>query len=279
MGGRLPLAPASHAAVTALRWDGHGARKTADVVAEETPVAMVYNGVSHAVMLASPLQLADFGIGFSLTEGIVAALDELHDLRVENGEHGFEVQMGVAPRAFAALRERRRNLAGRTGCGLCGTESLAQAIRPMPPVAPAAPVSARVIAAAFRELNARQYLHALTGAVHAAAWIHRDSGELALVREDVGRHNAVDKLVGALAREARSPVSGFLLATSRASYEIVHKAAAVGISLVAAISAPTALAVRIARSAGVTLVGFARDGCHTVYSHPRGVTHEEGRES
>ncbi len=238
-----------------------------DWVAEEVPVALEYNGISHAVMLASPLDLEDFALGFSLAEGILAQPSELYGVDVVASALGVTLQLEVASAAFARLKDRRRSLAGRTGCGLCGTENLAQ-VRRLPTGNAAAagseavaPLSAAAIARAFAQFETHQALQRVTGAVHAAAWCGSD-GELRLLREDVGRHNALDKLVGALARTEIAVPSGFFAVTSRASFEMVQKTAAAGGRLLAAVSAPTALAIETAEAAGVALVGFARrDGC------------------
>ncbi|ACK52995.1 formate dehydrogenase accessory sulfurtransferase FdhD [Thauera aminoaromatica] len=240
-----------------------------DAVAEEAPVALVYNGFSHAVMLATPQDLEDFALGFTLSEGIAASARELHDIDVVEHALGCEVRMALASERFAAMRERRRALAGRTGCGLCGIESLAQLQRPLPPARLAdTAIQPGALERAQAELAALQPLFQLTGAVHAAAWCRRD-GSVALVREDVGRHNALDKLIGAIATRGCGFDDGFVLMTSRASYEIVQKAATVGIAAIAALSAPTGMAVRLAEAAGVTLVGFARGHRHSVYTHPQ----------
>lgn len=240
-----------------------------DTVAEETPVALVYNGFSHAVMLATPQDLEDFAVGFTLSEGIAASVRELHDIEVVEHALGCEVRMELAGERFANMRARRRALAGRTGCGLCGIESLAQLQRPLPPARLAeTAIDTGALQRAQSELAALQPLFQLTGAVHAAAWCRRD-GSVALVREDVGRHNALDKLIGAMAMRGCSFDDGFALMTSRASYEIVQKAATVGIAAIAALSGPTGMAVRQAEAAGVTLIGFARGHRHSVYTHPQ----------
>ncbi len=261
----------AHGRYDVERWVGDGATASEDTVAEEVPVALVYNGFSHAVMMATPQDLEDFALGFSLTEGVVRDAGEIYDLEVVEHAAGTEVRMHLAGERFVELRRRRRALAGRTGCGLCGIESLDQlAARPIGRVAPAGMIEAGALNRAQRELRSLQHLFELTGAVHGAAWCRAD-GSVELVREDVGRHNALDKLIGAAAAQHRSFAEGFLLMTSRASYEIVQKAASVGIGVVAAVSAPTGMAVRIAQQAGVTLIGFARGERHSVYSHPQRV--------
>ncbi|WP_367185282.1 formate dehydrogenase accessory sulfurtransferase FdhD, partial [Rugamonas sp.] len=239
-----------------------------DHVAVETPVALVFNGISHAVMMASPLELEDFALGFSLSERIVDSAADIYDIDCVPATcgSGVELRMTICGASFMRLKEKRRSLAGSTGCGLCGLESLGALELRMPPVGAQAAVTKAALMAAFDALAARQPLNALTGALHAAAWAGPD-GAIVLAREDVGRHNALDKLVGALARGgARGP--GFALMSSRASYELVQKAARADIGLLATISAPTALAVRMAEQAGICLVGFVRQHGCVVYSHP-----------
>ena len=251
------------------RLDGTS-RPAEDELAEEVPVALVFNGVSHAVMLATPEHLEDFAVGFSLSECIVGAASEITDLDILHGPLGIEVRMGIIGLRDATLRQRRRSLAGRTGCGLCGIESLAQ-MAPRPAArAHDFAIAAAALVRAQSEAAALQDLHHRTGAVHAAAWCGAD-GEVRLLREDVGRHNALDKMIGALANGRRGFGDGFALLTSRASVEIVQKAAAVGIPLLACVSAPTGLAVRVARDAGIALVGFLRGDRHCAYSHPERV--------
>jgi len=247
------------------RWRAGVVSEIDDTVAEETPVALVYNGISHVVMLATPLDLEEFALGFSLSEGVVGAAREVRDIEARAAGAGIEVSLEIAPEHFMALKARRRNMAGRTGCGLCGTESLEQVLRPLPKLASRINIAPEAIHAAFGQLQKHQRLHALTGAVHACAWARPD-GALELVREDVGRHNALDKLIGAMAHGERAFGEGFAILTSRASSEMVQKAATVGIPLLAAISAPTGLAIRLAQDCGLTLIGFARGGSHTVYS-------------
>lgn len=270
--------PSPSAALDALQWHDGIVSDHPDRLAEEVPVALEYNGISHAVMLATPADLEDFAVGFSMTEGIVATPRDIFGIDIAAGEEGIAVQLRIAGDAFAAFKTRRRAMAGRTGCGLCGVESLGQlACRSLASASGAglyrhdetAPaVDCGRLHAGFAELRLRQTLLGHTGATHAAAWLRPD-GTLAHVREDVGRHNALDKLIGALAR-AREPLAGgAALVTSRASYEMVQKAASAGIGVLAAISGPTAMAVRIARDSGLTLAGFVRPGRHVVYSHPQ----------
>ena len=249
------------------QWGIAPARRVSDRVLEETPVAMVYNGISHAVMLASPIDLEDFAVGFSITEGIVESAAQIHDVELEQGPEGIALQVRIAEGRMAALRLRRRALAGRTGCGLCGIESLAQAVRPPKQVDSRGHLRFGALEAAFERLSQGQALHRETGAAHAAGFAAWD-GELQLLREDVGRHNALDKLVGAMALASQRSAGGFALVTSRASFEMVHKTAAGGIGMLAALSAPTGLAIRAAQVAGVTLIGFAGRQRRLIYSHP-----------
>lgn len=246
-----------------------------DCVAVETPVALVYNGISHAVMLATPSDLDDFARGFSLTEGIVGRASDIRAIEVTPEGEGLRVDIEIASSCFAALKARRRSLAGRTGCGLCGAESLEQAVRPLAQLPEALPrVPAAAITRALHDLRARQPLHEVTGATHAAAFASLD-GALRLVREDVGRHNALDKLAGALAHAGISGGDGFVVVTSRASYEMVAKTAALGAPLLAAVSGVTTLAIDWAERAGLCLVGFARGERHTPYTHAHRIDRDE----
>lgn len=248
-------------AVTRYR---RGARsEDTDSVCEELPVALVFNGVSHAVMMATPCDLEPFGIGFALTEGIVGDVGDVLDCEVLMGSRGAEVHLTIGQGAFFALKARRRSLAGRTGCGLCGTESLAMLDLTPERVTPlrGAIDLPSAVARAVGELPGHQRLMARTGGLHAAAWCDRD-GAVRHVFEDVGRHNALDKLVGALASARAGFRQGFVLLSSRASYELVRKAARVGIPMLATISAPSSLAIDMAGQASMTLASFCReDGC------------------
>ncbi len=243
-----------------------------DYVAEEVPVALVYNGTPHVVMLATPTNLEDFALGFSITEGIIGSPQELLATRIYNRANGIEVQIKIPEHRFQCLPDKGRNMTGRTGCGLCGASTLKQAIRSPAPVQNALVVDADELMTALAEIKGQQRINKLTGAVHAAAWAIPSSGIVA-VREDVGRHNALDKLIGALLRTGKDPGTGFALVTSRASYEMVQKTAFVGISILAAISAPTGLAIRLANECGLTLIGFARTDQHVVYTHPQRLIH------
>lgn len=238
-----------------------------DYVVEEAPVAIVYNGRPHVVMLATPLDLEDFAYGFSMTEGIVGHPAEISAVRTFYRSEGIELRIRIAEERFAELPGKERNLAGRTGCGLCGAAELRQAVRHPPPVRSAVRVGVEELRLALREIHTRQPLNRLTGAIHAAAWVVPGEGILH-VREDVGRHNALDKLIGVLARKRADRSAGFVVVTSRASYEMVQKCASAGIGFMAAISAPTGLAIRLAQETGLTLVGFARGDSHVIYANP-----------
>jgi FdhD protein len=260
--------PATSRRVAVTRWQQGRTESVSDEVAEEIPIAMSFHGVPYVVMLATPTNLEDLGYGFTLTESLVEAPGEIRTVTAVAGNDSCELQISIAPERFAALLQRRRNLAGRSGCGLCGTETLEQAMRAPRPVGKGISLSSADLHASLQGLRALQVLNATTGSVHAAAWCLPGHG-VQLTREDVGRHNALDKVVGALLREQRDAASGYVLISSRASYEMVLKAAIAGVSVLAAISAPTALAVRLAEQCGMTLVGFARDDSHVVYTHPQ----------
>ena len=252
--------------------DGAGSQSTRDHVAAEVPVALVYNGEPHVVMMASPEHFEDFARGFSLTEGVVDAIGELVIDRVTaldpgDDQAGFEISMRIPAERLEALRARRRNLQGRSGCGLCGAEDIAEALRPPRRVPAGVPVTSAALRRALDALRGLQPANAATGATHAAAWATAD-GRIVAVREDVGRHNALDKLIGHLLQEAVDTTRGFCVVTSRASYELVQKAATVRMPLLAAISAPTAYAIRLAEEAGITLVGFVRGDRHVIYACP-----------
>jgi len=242
-----------------------------DWVAEEVPVALEFNGISHAVMLATPLDLEDFALGFSLGEGILDAAHELYAVEIAPSDLGITVRLQVSSAAFTRLKQRRRTIAGRTGCGLCGTESLAHVSRELPVLGDAVALERQAIARAMSQFQSLQTLQQATGAVHAAAWCSAE-GEVLWLREDVGRHNALDKLIGALASNDVDASAGFIAVTSRASFEMVQKTAMAGVPLLAAVSAPTSFAVATAERARLTLVGFARKDDLAVYSHPGRVT-------
>jgi formate dehydrogenase accessory protein FdhD len=271
-----PDAPAAAQAVPAAvsaevrieRWTRGTLARTTDQVAEEMPVALVYHDVPHVVMLATPADLEDYAVGFTLSEGLVARADEIRGVEVAQGEASADVKITVAWERFSQLLQRRRNLAGRTGCGLCGAETAEDAIRECAPVPAGVTITGEELHATIAQLPARQVINARTGSVHAAAWVVPGRG-IRVVREDVGRHNALDKTIGALTRAGADFSAGYMVITSRASYEMVQKAATVGISLLVALSAPTAFAVRLAQRSGLTLVAFARPDRHVVYAHPQ----------
>jgi FdhD protein len=237
-----------------------------DELAEEMPVALEYNGVSHAVMLATPTDIAEFALGFSLSEGIIGSVREFHGVDVSETAEGITAHIEIAGGAFARLKDRRRSMAGRTGCGLCGVDSLAQVIRTLPYLTPTRALSAGAIRRAVAGVRQQQPLNRITGATHAALWCDA-SGAVIAGFEDVGRHNALDKLIGGLTHDGVDLAGGFALITSRASVEMVQKAATVGMSALVAISAPTALAVRTAQACGLTLVAFARGNDFVAYAH------------
>jgi FdhD protein len=276
----LPKLP-TFRTVQVKRFRGGACAEVADEVAEEVPVGLEYNGVPHVVMLATPDHLEDFGRGFSLTEGIVKSVQEISSVAVESYSDGIRVMMSLPEGSFSKLERRRQNLAGRTGCGLCGTEQLAQVFRPMQPVTSSFILQAEALPVALAQLPGFQPLQQVTGATHGAFWLNAQ-GHIVLGREDVGRHNALDKLVGAMAAEGHSFAEGALLITSRASYEMVQKSIQMNIGLIIALSAPTALAIRMAQDFNVTLVGFARDSGHVIYTHPQRLhsgalaAHEQG---
>ncbi|EMK3756143.1 formate dehydrogenase accessory sulfurtransferase FdhD, partial [Providencia rettgeri] len=237
-----------------------------DYVAEEYPVALVFNGISHVVMMATPKDLADFAVGFALSEGIIQSGDEIRGIDIVEGcNRGIEVQVELSSRRFMELKERRRNLAGRTGCGICGTEQLDEIFKPIAPLPFTQTFSLSYLDNALHELKKVQEIGALTGCTHAAAWISPE-GLLVGGCEDVGRHVALDKLLGMKHRNQWQ--QGAVLVSSRASYEMVQKAASCGAEILFAVSAATALAIEVAEKANLTLVGFCRQGKATVFTHP-----------
>ena len=253
--------------IEVARWQAGRSERARDRVADERPVAFRYHGIPHVVMLATPADLEDLATGFTLSEGLVASPEEIRSVELREFEDSVEVNLDIAPERFRAMLQRHRNMTARTGCGLCGAETLEDAIRTPAEVAGGLVIGIAEMHAALNALAAGQPINAETGSVHAAAWVVPGRG-LGLVREDVGRHNALDKLIGALIRRHEDLSRGYVVVTSRASYEIVQKAATVGIAAVVAVSAPTAFAIRSAERFGVTLVGFARPERHVVYTHP-----------
>ena len=244
-----------------------GALAIAECVAEEMPVAVIYNNVVAAVMMATPCDLEDFAWGFSLGEGIVEDPDEIIAVSARTGTSGAELHITVEPEAAVRAAARTRRLVGRSGCGLCGVGSLEAAMVEPRQVGRAVRVRPQAIADALAELPEYQPLNRETRAVHAAAWATR-AGSIAFAREDVGRHNALDKLIGAMARARSDATDGFCIVTSRCSYEMVEKAMRAGIELLVAVSAPTGLALRLAERAGMTIIGIARADAQTVFTAP-----------
>ncbi|CCJ77587.1 Formate dehydrogenase chain D [Cronobacter muytjensii 530] len=237
-----------------------------DWLAEEVPVALVYNGISHVVMMASPKDLEIFALGFSLSEGIVESSHEIYGMDIIHGCNGIEIQVELSSRRFMGLKERRRNLAGRTGCGVCGVEQLNDIVRPLAPLPFTQTFALDNLDGALRALASVQPVGELTGCTHAAAWL-TPQGEIAGGHEDVGRHVALLFLGGGRAREGWQ--QGAVLVSSRASYEMVQKAATCGVEILFAVSAATTLAVEVAARCNLTLVGFSRPGRATVYTHPQ----------
>jgi len=266
--------PSPARAVARLAWR-EGVLSTGErVIPEETAVSLVYDGGSHAVMMASPADLEDFALGFSITAGIVSSPDEIEAIDVEELESGIDIQIRLKDKANTRFEARRRRLAGPVGCGLCGIESIEQAVRPVPDVS-ASPLalSHSDIVRAVSLLNEAQPLHRETRAVHGAGFYLPGEGLLA-VREDVGRHNALDKLCGAVIRSGRNGAGGAVVVTSRISVEMVQKTAILGASILIAISAPTALAIRTAEEAGMTLVALVRGEDFEIFTHPDRISPE-----
>jgi FdhD protein len=264
----LPLVT-QPASVRRVARDG-AAMDRIDVLAEETPVALVYNGISHAVMMASPADLEDFALGFSVSEGIADGKEDVGAIEAVGVDAGVEVRIELSSPAFWRLKERRRTLAGRTGCGLCGVDSLEQTVRVMQPVKADLKVSLDSIHRALDNLPEAQTNNRATRSMHAAAFATAQ-GELKLVREDVGRHNALDKLIGAMLRDGLDPATGVCLITSRCSYEMVQKAVVTGFPILVAVSAPTLMARRLAEAHNLTLIALARHDSAVLVSHPERV--------
>ncbi len=233
-----------------------------DQVIEEMPIAMLYNGVSHAVMMATPSDLEDFALGFSLSEGIVENAGQFAFVEAVKSEQGLSLEMTIPQSRFDLLAERQRHQGASSGCGMCEIESLQAAMRPVPSINSNLKISVNEISSGVQALGERQPLNRQSGGVHAAGFV--SAGGI-LVREDVGRHNALDKLIGALSKQNCG--DGFLVLSSRASYELVHKAATANIAIVVAISAPTSIAIELADTCGITLICFARGEQMNVYTH------------
>jgi FdhD protein len=251
-----------------ILWAARTQQNKRDQIAQECAIALVYNGISHAVMMASPNDLTEFAIGFSLTESVITSAEQIYSVEQQVTEKGIELEIEISAAQFAALKHKRRQLSGRSGCGLCGVESLEQVLGNAAQVGSSIKVSHNAIQKALASLSSNQQLQSITGATHCAAWCDTN-GKILLIREDIGRHNALDKLIGALERQQVNKAQGFVTVSSRASYEMVQKVASVGIELLVAVSSATTLAIDVANQSGVTLVGFAREGRHIVYVHPQ----------
>jgi FdhD protein len=262
----MPAVPASVVSVERLIWRNGVATSDPRTLPEETAIALTYGRSTFAVMMATPADLTDFAIGFSLAEGIVQHRSEITALDVVAVDDGVELRMDLAEDRQSGLARRQRRITGPGGCGLCGMDSLAEALRPAPSVGSGRCFTPKEVEAAMAALPEAQRLNALTRAVHAAAFWTPEHGLLAL-REDVGRHNALDKLLGAMAEAGHRAANGIVLLSSRVSVEMVQKAAVLGAPMIVAVSAPTALAVRVAAAAGITLIGVARDDAFEVFTH------------
>lgn len=268
--GPIQFTDATHNTYSVVKHEGESKQSISDTIAEEVPVAFEYNGISHTVMMATPQDLEDFAVGFSLSEGIVSDVSQVYGVEVSHEPLGVTLKIEMASACFNQLKEKRRSMTGRTGCGLCGSDSLEQALR-LPealPVFSPLKVRASSIARGLQSLQEMQSLQQVTGATHACALVG-EQGKAQLCREDVGRHNALDKLVGAMQRQPNEHANGFIVTSSRASYEMVQKTVAAGIGMLVAVSAPTGLAIRMAKQYGVTLIGFARNGRFVVYIDDR----------
>ncbi|PRD42821.1 formate dehydrogenase accessory sulfurtransferase FdhD [Phyllobacterium phragmitis] len=244
-----------------------GTASAVRIVPEEIPVAFSYGGTTHAVMMATPADMEDFAVGFSLSEGIIEKASDIKEIAVEDHDQGIDIQITLAGNKRDALTARRRHMAGPVGCGLCGIESIEQALKPVASVEPEGMrLTAGDIVQSVKLLSSMQPLHTETGAVHAAGFYIAGKGIVA-AREDVGRHNALDKLAGALARQEIEVPSGAVVVTSRVSIEMVQKTAIIGAPVLIAVSAPTALAIRTAEAAGITLVALVRGDEFDIYTH------------
>lgn len=259
-------------------WRDSGFSAGQRAIPEETAVALTYNGGSYAVMMATPQNLEDFAVGFSLTEGVIAAPSDIESLDIEPSGGGIELRMWLKQAQAERLQERRRHIAGPTGCGLCGIDSISEALRPAAVVTADATFRPEQIMTAMQALSPLQKLNMETRAVHAAAFWTAADGIVA-IREDVGRHNALDKLAGALARGQIPTSDGIILLTSRVSVEMVQKSAIIGAPVISSVSAPTALALRMADAAGITLIAIARADGFEIFTHHRRLMAENVRDA
>ncbi len=254
--------------VPRLRMDRLGEVSGERSIPVEVPIALTFDRATHAVMMASPVDLEDFAVGFSLSERIIDSPAEITELNIVPLERGIELRLSLSSPRNLRLEARRRSMAGPAGCGMCGLESLSAAVASPPPVGSSLSVGRQTVFAALRALEAHQTVNAKTRAVHAAGFWSMANNEYTCVREDVGRHNALDKLLGALARSGESASHGFIVMTSRVSIELVQKTATAGCPMLVAVSAPTSFAVEAASAANLTLVAIARDDSFEVFSHP-----------
>jgi FdhD protein len=259
--------------VRVSNWQEDHVGLSEDHIALEVPLALTYNRQAHVVMMGTPADLEDFALGFSFSEGIIGEKADLLATRILPREGGLEIAMTISEPWYDRLATQRRNLTGRTGCGLCGAESLEQALRYPDKVRDTVRIRNSSVQVAIKHLQGHQPLQQKTGATHAAAWCGLQ-GDVLEIREDVGRHNALDKLIGALLLKSFDPQQGFVVVSSRASYEMVFKAAASGMEILVAVSAPTSLAIDFADRCGVTLVGFARPGRHNTYTFEHRIEQE-----
>lgn len=250
--------------VETQKWHDHQLHSFTDQVIEEVPIALVYNGITQAVMMATPCDLEDFALGFSLSESIIDTVEQVYEINITKHDSGFAAELKISSEKFLALKSYRRNMTGNTGCGLCGVDSLAGALRTARQLQKTALPASSAIQQAINSLTSWQLLQQHTGACHAAVWCNMQ-GEKQLLREDVGRHNALDKLIGAVHRSRLSAKDGFVLISSRASYEMIHKTSFLDCANLVAVSAPTSLAITQAKQINMNLIGFARNGKYNIY--------------
>lgn len=266
---------------TAFRVHNNAAHKDGPIsreIAGETPVSLTYNGLAYAVMMATPQDLEDFAVGFSLTQAAVERAEDIIEIEIHEAALGYVVRIQIPPERFKILAGRRRNVVGQTGCGMCGIVELDKALLPLTPVGAPKEITARAMFAALETMRSKQVLHEATGAMHGAAFFTPE-GSLVALREDVGRHNAFDKLIGALLRSGVDLTAGFAALTSRCSYELVEKAVMAKIPVLATVSAPTHLAVERAREGGLTLISLARRDSALVFNDPSGCFRDNATEN